>query len=92
MSAMFVAGAAGDLEDEGVFGALMAEDWELVSLNNLVAFCLTARVLGANTCVVTDKYVQFAVHIWLLDLRVCMIYENHHGASQVSDMEKSFII
>jgi aromatic ring-opening dioxygenase catalytic subunit (LigB family) len=31
MSAMFVAGAAGDLDDEGVFGALMAEDWELVS-------------------------------------------------------------
>lgn len=32
MSAMFVAGAAGDVEDEGVCGVLKAEDWELVSL------------------------------------------------------------
>ena len=31
MSAMFVAGAAGGPEDEGVYGRLMAEDWELVS-------------------------------------------------------------
>lgn len=31
MSAMFVAGAAGDVEDEGQVGRLMAEDWELVS-------------------------------------------------------------
>ena len=32
MSAMFVGGAVGDEEDEGCFGRLMAEDWELVSL------------------------------------------------------------
>jgi aromatic ring-opening dioxygenase catalytic subunit (LigB family) len=31
MSAMFVAGAAGDEEDEGSTGVLKAEDWELVS-------------------------------------------------------------
>lgn len=31
MSAMFVSGAAGDEEDEGSYGKLMAEDWELVS-------------------------------------------------------------
>lgn len=31
MSAMFVAGAAGDAEDEGSVGELKAEDWELVS-------------------------------------------------------------
>ena len=31
MSAMFVSGAAGDEDDEGVYGKLMAEDWELVS-------------------------------------------------------------
>jgi aromatic ring-opening dioxygenase catalytic subunit (LigB family) len=31
MSAMFVAGAAGDGEDEGSTGVLKAEDWELVS-------------------------------------------------------------
>jgi len=31
MSAMFVAGAAGDEEDRGVFGKLQAETWELVS-------------------------------------------------------------
>lgn len=31
MSAMFVSGAAGDVEDEGCCGKLMAEDWELVS-------------------------------------------------------------
>ena len=30
MSAMFVAGAAGDEEDEGSTGVLKAEDWELV--------------------------------------------------------------
>ena len=31
MSAMFVSGAVGDEEDEGCYGRLMAEDWELVS-------------------------------------------------------------
>lgn len=31
MSAMFVAGAVGSVEDEGCYGQLMAEDWELVS-------------------------------------------------------------
>ena len=31
MSAMFVAGAAGDGEDEDCAGVLKAEDWELVS-------------------------------------------------------------
>jgi len=30
MSAMFVSGAVGDVEDEGCYGKLMAEDWELV--------------------------------------------------------------
>lgn len=34
MSAMFVAGAAGDEQDEGVFGALKAEDWELTNMCN----------------------------------------------------------
>lgn len=34
MSAMFVAGAAGDFEDEGVCGALKAEDWELTNMCN----------------------------------------------------------
>lgn len=32
MAAMFVAGAAGDEEDEGSVGELKAEDWELASL------------------------------------------------------------
>jgi aromatic ring-opening dioxygenase catalytic subunit (LigB family) len=32
MAAMFVAGAIGDDEDEGSYGHLAAEDWELVSL------------------------------------------------------------
>lgn len=31
MSAMFVAGAAGDEEDRGTCGKLEAETWELVS-------------------------------------------------------------
>lgn len=34
MSAMFVAGAAGDPEDEGVPGILRAEDWELTNMCN----------------------------------------------------------
>ncbi|RMD44990.1 hypothetical protein DV735_g77, partial [Chaetothyriales sp. CBS 134920] len=34
MSAMFVAGAAGAKEDEGVYGRLMAEDWELTNMCN----------------------------------------------------------
>lgn len=34
MSAMFVAGAAGDEEDEGVFGELKAETWELRNMCN----------------------------------------------------------
>lgn len=32
MAAMFVAGAAGDEEDEGVFGELVAETWELTNM------------------------------------------------------------
>lgn len=36
MSAMFVAGAAGGTEDEGTYGQLMAEDWELVSFSPLL--------------------------------------------------------
>ena len=32
MAAMFVAGAAGDEEDEGVFGELAAETWELTNM------------------------------------------------------------
>jgi len=39
MSAMFVAGAAGGIEDEGVSGRLMAEDWELVSRKALDPAC-----------------------------------------------------
>ena len=31
MSALFVAGAVGDAEDDGTYGELKAEDWELVS-------------------------------------------------------------
>lgn len=34
MSAMFVAGAAGDEEDEGVYGELKAETWELRNMCN----------------------------------------------------------
>jgi len=34
MSAMFVAGAAGDQEDEGSVGELKAEDWELTNMCN----------------------------------------------------------
>jgi hypothetical protein len=36
MSAMFVAGAAGDQEDEGAYGRLCAEDWELVRQSTCV--------------------------------------------------------
>lgn len=32
MSAMFVAGAVGDVDDAGSYGSLHAEDWELVSV------------------------------------------------------------
>jgi aromatic ring-opening dioxygenase catalytic subunit (LigB family) len=35
--AVFVAGAAGDVEDDGVYGHLAAEDWELVSLRDCTA-------------------------------------------------------
>ncbi|KIW10093.1 hypothetical protein PV08_11053 [Exophiala spinifera] len=34
MPALFVAGAAGDAEDEGVYGRLGAEDWELTNMCN----------------------------------------------------------
>ncbi|KAK5023873.1 hypothetical protein LTS07_008998 [Exophiala sideris] len=34
MSAMFVAGAAGDVEDEGTYGKMYAEDWELTNMCN----------------------------------------------------------
>lgn len=34
MSAMFVAGAVGDEEDEGVYGVLEAETWELTNMCN----------------------------------------------------------
>jgi len=34
MSAMFVAGAAGDIEDTGSYGRLAAEDWELTNMCN----------------------------------------------------------
>lgn len=34
MAAMFVAGAAGDCEDEGVYGELKAETWELTNMCN----------------------------------------------------------
>jgi aromatic ring-opening dioxygenase catalytic subunit (LigB family) len=34
MSCCFVAGAAGDEEDEGEYGKLMAEDWELTNMCN----------------------------------------------------------
>lgn len=34
MAAMFVAGAVGDEEDEGVFGELKAETWELTNMCN----------------------------------------------------------
>ena len=34
MSALFVAGAAGDEEDRGVGGRLMAETWELTNMCN----------------------------------------------------------
>jgi aromatic ring-opening dioxygenase catalytic subunit (LigB family) len=34
MSAMFVAGAAGDEDDEGVYGELKAETWELTNMCN----------------------------------------------------------
>ncbi|KIM97332.1 hypothetical protein OIDMADRAFT_130629, partial [Oidiodendron maius Zn] len=34
MSAMFVAGAVGSVEDEGCYGQLMAEDWELTNMCN----------------------------------------------------------
>ncbi|KAF2158260.1 LigB subunit of an aromatic-ring-opening dioxygenase LigAB [Myriangium duriaei CBS 260.36] len=34
MSAMFVSGAAGSFEDEGTYGQLVAEDWELTNMCN----------------------------------------------------------
>jgi aromatic ring-opening dioxygenase catalytic subunit (LigB family) len=34
MAAMFVAGAAGDEEDEGMYARLMAETWELTNMGN----------------------------------------------------------
>lgn len=58
MSAMFVAGAAGDVEDEGCHGKLMAEDWELVSQ-------VYVEEIPANVFV--DKYVQLSVYLWGMD-------------------------
>jgi aromatic ring-opening dioxygenase catalytic subunit (LigB family) len=49
MSAMFVAGAVGDAEDEGSYGKLMAEDWELVSLIQ-IKIPLETDFLQTNMC------------------------------------------
>lgn len=62
MSAMFVSGAMGDEADEGTYGALKAEDWELVCFCDVVAFILV------EVNVTTDKHVQFSVHIRLLGI------------------------
>jgi aromatic ring-opening dioxygenase catalytic subunit (LigB family) len=60
MSAMFVAGAAGGIEDEAVYGRLMAEDWELVS-HESSHFRLRKRQRLTTCLPRADKYVQFSV-------------------------------
>ena len=59
MSAMFVAGAAGDEEDRGVKGVMGAETWELVSLK---LDCGRDGVADSTT----DEHVQFAIYHWIV--------------------------
>lgn len=48
MAAMFVAGTVGDEEDEGVYGELMAETWELTNMcNSQFTFGSWPKTLGA---------------------------------------------
>jgi aromatic ring-opening dioxygenase catalytic subunit (LigB family) len=50
MSILFVSGAVGDIDDEGVHGKLMAEDWELVSLQVLRSTVRITLTFARQTC------------------------------------------